>query len=229
MTLITSKAGNALKRAIVFLSGGIDSATALYWTKRMTADIHSLNVLYAQASIREAEAARRLAEAAKVKEHITVQLPFYKEIQTLYHPDPSAEVSSAYVPARNLVFYGIATAYAEAINADSIVFGSNLDDSTVLPDATPEFIRRINELLRVGTRMGIEGNPCEILNPFINLDKQGVLRLSKKLGVPLELTWSCYEDVTEPCGKCRGCQTRHQAFTKLGIRDPLLSCLPNRT
>jgi len=222
------RAGNALKRVIVFLSGGIDSATALYWTKRMTADIHSLNVLYAQASIHEAEASRRIAEAAKVKEHITVQLPFYKEIQTLYHPDPSAEVSSAYVPARNLVFYGIATAYAEAINADTIVFGSNLDDSRALPDATPEFIHRINELLRMGTRMGIERNPCEILNPFINLDKQDVLRLSIKLEVPLELTWSCYEDAAEPCGKCRGCQTRHQAFTKLGIRDPL-SCLPKRT
>ena len=223
------RAGSDLKRAIVFLSGGIDSATALYWTKLMTADIHSLNVLYAQASIREAEASRRIAESAKVKEHITVQLPFYKEIQTLYHPDPSAEVSSAYVPARNLVFYSIATAYAEAIQADSIVFGSNLDDSTVLPDATPEFIRRMNELLRVGTRMGVEGNPCEILNPFINLDKQGVLRLSMKLEVPLELTWSCYEDVAEPCGKCRGCQNRNRAFTKLGIRDPLLSCIPKRT
>ncbi len=195
----------------------------------MTADIHSLNVLYAQASIREAEASRRIAEAAKIKEHITVQLPFYNEIQSLYHPDPSAEVSSAYVPARNLVFYGIATAYAEAIHADSIVFGSNLDDSTVLPDATPEFIDRMNELLRVGTRMGVEGNPCEILNPFINLDKQGVLGLAMKLEVPLGLTWSCYEDVAEPCGKCRGCQTRYQAFTKLGIRDPLRSCLSKRT
>jgi len=195
----------------------------------MTSDVHSLNLLYAQASVHEAEASRRIAEAAKVKEHITVQLPFYKEIQTLYHPDPSAEVSSAYVPARNLVFYGIATAYAEAINADSIVFGSNLDDSRVLPDATPEFIRGINELVRMGTRMGIEGNPCQILNPFINLDKQDVLRLSMKLEVPLELTWSCYEDVAEPCGKCRGCQTRHKAFTKLGIRDPLLSRLRERT
>jgi len=130
-------------------------------------------------------------------------------------------VSSAYVPARNLIFYGIASAYAEAIHADSIIFGSNLDDSTVLPDATPEFIRRINELLQVGTRMGVEDNPCEIINPLINLDKQGVLRLCRKLKVPLELTWSCYEDVTEPCGKCRGCRTRQQAFVKLGIQDPL--------
>ena len=210
-----------MKRAIVFLSGGIDSATALYWTKSMTDDIYSLNVVYAQASIREAEASRKIAEAAKVKEHITVQLPFYKEIQTLYHPDPSVRVSSAYVPARNLIFYGIASAYAESIHADSIIFGSNLDDSTVLPDATPEFIRRINELLQVGTRMGVEDKPCEIINPLINLDKQGVLRLCRKLKVPLELTWSCYEDVTEPCGKCRGCRTRQQAFAKLGIQDPL--------
>jgi len=210
-----------LKTAIVFLSGGIDSATALYWTKQTTADIYSLNVLYAQGSIHEAEAALGIAKAAKVKEHITVQLPFYKEIQTRYKPNLSAKVSSAYVPARNLIFYGIAAAYAEAIAADSIIFGSNLDDSTTLPDATPDFIRRINELLRVGTRMGIEGNPCEILNPFINLDKQAVLRLAKNLEVPLELTWSCYEDTTEPCGKCRGCQTRAEAFLKLGIQDPL--------
>jgi 7-cyano-7-deazaguanine synthase len=187
----------------------------------MTSDVYSLNIQYAQASIHETEASRRIAEAARVKEHITVQLPFYKEIQDLYHPDPSAKVSSAYVPARNLVFYSIAIAYAEALQADTIVFGSNLDDAAVLPDATPKFIRRMNELLRMGTRMGVEGRTIEILNPFINLDKQSVLRLSVKLEVPLELTWSCYQDAFEPCGKCRGCQTRREAFAKLGIQDPV--------
>ena len=189
----------------------------------MTRDVYSLNIQYAQARIHEREASRRIAEAAQVKKHITVQLPFYNEIQSLYHPDHSTEVSSAYVPARNLVFYSIAIAYAEAIQADTIVFGSNLDDAAVLPDATPEFIHRMNELLRTGTRMGVEGDACEILNPFIDLDKQSVLKLSVKLEVPLELTWSCYQDAAEPCGKCRGCQTRHEAFAKLGIQDPVKS------
>ncbi len=210
-----------LKRAIVLLSGGIDSATALYLTRQETDDIYSMNILYAQASVREAEASRNLASEAQVKEHITVSLPFFKEIQTRYCPTSSSRISSAYVPARNLIFYGIAAAYAEILTADTIIFGSNSDDTKELPDAAPQFIQLMNELIKKGTRMGAEGKANIIVNPLINYNKLDVLKLAIQLKVPLKLTWSCYEDVMIPCGKCRGCLTRLKAFDQLGVPDPL--------
>ncbi len=171
--------------------------------------------------MREAEASQRLAEAADVREHVTVHLPFYKDIQTRYHTAPSRQVNEVYVPARNMVFYSVAVAYAEAIQADTIIFGSNAEDAQALPDATPQFIRHMNKLIQLGTRVGVEGRPCAILNPLINRTKLDVLCLARELGVPLELTWSCYEDVTKPCGRCRGCRARHDAFMELGIPDPI--------
>ncbi len=210
-----------MRRTIVLLSGGIDSATALYMVKQEDTETYTVNILYAQASIREAEASKNIAAIAKVKEHLVVSLPFYKEIQDRYHPGPSSSVSAAYVPARNIVFYGIAAAYAETLGAHEIVFGSNSDDVKELPDAKPEFIQLMNELIKRGTRMGTEGSPCQIVNPLINYNKQEVLKLALQLKVPLESTWSCYEDVAVPCGKCRGCRSRLDAFKLLRVKDPL--------
>jgi 7-cyano-7-deazaguanine synthase len=211
-----------LGRAIVLLSGGIDSATALYMTKLETNDLYTLTIVYTQTYDSEAEASKRLATTANVKEHMTVFLPFYRDIEKRYHPPPSSEVTPAYVPARNVVFYGVAAAYAEAIGADRIIFGSNADDARELPDARPDFTQLMNELLRKGTRLGIEGKPVVIMNPLINYGKVQVLRLALELKVPLEMTWSCYEEsALVPCGKCRGCRTRLNAFQELGIADPL--------
>jgi 7-cyano-7-deazaguanine synthase len=211
-----------LGRAIVLLSGGIDSSTALYMTKLETNDLYTLTIVYTQTYDSEAEASKRLATAANVKEHVTVFLPFYRDIEKRYHPPPSSEVTPAYVPARNVVFYGVAAAYAEAIGADRIIFGSNADDARELPDARPDFTQLMNELLRKGTRLGIEGKPVVIMNPLINYGKVQVLRLALELKVPLEMTWSCYEEsALVPCRKCRGCRTRLNAFQELGIADPL--------
>jgi 7-cyano-7-deazaguanine synthase len=211
----------SLRSAIVLLSGGIDSATALYWAEQQAPSIYSLNILYAQASYQEANASKSLANAAKVKEHFTVSLPFYKEIQIRYHPTQSGNVTSAYVPSRNIIFYGIAAAYAETLGIDTIVFGSNADDTRELPDATPTFIQRMNELLKIGTRTGADGTSTRIVNPLINHSKVEVLKLALELKVPLGLTWSCYEDVELPCGRCRGCRNRLDAFKRIGMVDPL--------
>ena len=180
-----------------------------------------MNILYAQASFQEANASASLAAVAKVKEHLTVSLPFYKDIQARYHPKQSNNVTSAYVPARNTIFYGVATAYAEALEIDTIVFGSNADDTRELPDATPGFIQKMNDLLEIGTRAGVDGRPIRIVNPLINRRKVEVLKLALELEVPLGITWSCYEDVQIPCGKCRGCQNRLDAFKQLEMDDPL--------
>jgi 7-cyano-7-deazaguanine synthase len=178
--------------------------------------MYTMNIQYAQASYQEVEASKRLANAASTIEHIIVSLPFYKDIQSRYHPIQSNDISTAYVPARNIVFYGIAAAYAETLSVEAIVFGSNADDSKELPDATPDFILRIREIIKIGIR----GEPIEIVNPLIGLNKADVLRLALQLKVPLELTWSCYEDVETPCQRCRGCRTRKEAFTQLGVPDP---------
>jgi 7-cyano-7-deazaguanine synthase len=213
----------ALTRAIVLLSGGIDSATALYMTKQEGADIYTLNMVYTQTYDSEAEASKRLAAAAEVKEHISIYLPFFKDIERRYHPPTSEVISQAYIPARNIVFYGIAAAYAEALDGDKIVFGSNADDAKELPDAKPGFVQLVNELVRTGTRMGIEGRVVQFVNPLAKYGKTDVLKLAVKLEVPLEFTWSCYEDTETPCGKCRGCRTRMKAFQEIGMIDPLTS------
>ncbi len=205
----------------MLLSGGIDSATALYLTKQETSDLYSMNVIYAETYDSEAEASKRLATAVRVKEHLSVFLPFYKDIENRYHPPASPEISSAYVPARNVVFYGIAAAYAEALGAHRIVFGSNADDAKELPDAGPEFIQLMNSILKIGTRAGRESRRIEVVNPLIDYRKSDVLKLAIKLNVPLELTWSCYENAITPCGKCRGCRTRLHAFKEIGVSDPL--------
>ena len=209
-----------MNRVIVLLSGGIDSATALYLTKQEESEIYSLNMVYTQSYDSEAEASKKIAEAAAVKEHLTIYLPFFKDIERRYHPKPSMEISTAYVPARNIIFYGVAASYAEALNASSVVFGSNADDAQELPDAAPNFIRLMNELVRVGTRSGREQASIQFVNPLIKYRKSEVLRLAIRLKVPLELTWSCYEDGQVPCGKCRGCLMRQKAFEEVGTMDP---------
>ena len=181
-----------------------------------------MNVAYVQGYDREAEASRKLASAAHVKEHISVFLPFYKDLEKRYHVPASNKVSSAYIPARNIVFYGVAAAYAEALGTETIIFGSNADDSRELPDASREFIQLMNRLIAIGTRAGSEGNPVKAVNPLIEYTKTEVVKLALKLGVPLEHTWSCHEDGKMPCGKCRGCRMRLKAFEEAGARDPLI-------
>jgi 7-cyano-7-deazaguanine synthase len=182
-----------------------------------------MNMIYSQAYDSEAEASKKIAAAAHVKDHLSIFLPFFKDIERRYQPTPSSEITSAYVPARNIVFYGVAAAYAETLRANRIVFGSNADDANELPDARPAFIQLMNELIRDGTRAGREGFAIEIVNPLINYNKSEVLKLAIGLKVPLELTWSCYQDAKIPCGKCRGCISRRKAFDKVGVQDPLAS------
>lgn len=212
---------DALAKALVLLSGGIDSATALYLTKQENFEIFTLNMVYTQGYDSETEASKKLATAAQVKDHLSIYLPFFKDLETRYRPEPSSTISAAYLPARNMVFYSVAVAYAETFGATEIVFGSNADDAKELPDARPTFIRLMNKLIKIGTRAGVEGSSIEIVNPLLKFSKTDVLKLALRLDVPLQLTWSCYENAKIPCGKCRGCRMRSEAFVAAGILDPL--------
>jgi 7-cyano-7-deazaguanine synthase len=209
-------------RAVVLLSGGIDSATALYLTKQECEEVYTMNMIYTQTYDSEAVASGKLATEAHVKEHLSIYLPFFKDLEKRYRPQPSNWISQAYLPARNIVFYGIAAAYAETFGATKVVFGSNADDAKELPDARREFIQLMNKLVRLGTRTGAEGGSIEIVNPLLEFSKADVLRLAIKLNVPLQLTWSCYENGATPCGKCRGCLMRAEAFRAVGVSDPLI-------
>jgi 7-cyano-7-deazaguanine synthase len=213
---------DGLVKALVLLSGGIDSATALYLTSQECSEVYSLNIVYEEAYDSEAGASKRLAAAAQVKEHLSVYLPLFKDIEKRYRPPSSHTVSPAYLPARNMVFYSVAAAYAETLGVSRIVFGSNADDAKELPDATLSFIRLMNALIKAGTRAGSEGTLIEVVNPLLNHSKAEVLKLAIKLKVPLQLTWSCYENAKTPCGKCRGCLMRATAFSAIGAIDPLL-------
>lgn len=216
-----------IMRALVLLSGGIDSAAALYLTRQECDQVYTMNMIYTQTYDSEAEASSKLATVAQVKEHLSIYLPFYKDLEGRYHPQPSSTISQAYLPARNIVFYGIAMAYAETLEVAKIVFGSNADDAKELPDATSDFMRLMNELVRVGTRAGAEGRPIEIVNPLLKFSKPDVLRLAIKMKVPLQYTWSCYENGKVPCGRCRGCLTRSAAFRAVGATDPLVGIAPD--
>jgi 7-cyano-7-deazaguanine synthase len=211
-----------MRKVILLLSGGVDSSTALYLTKRQTDDIYSITIIYEDTYDAEAEAAKKIAAAAHVRDHLTVLLPFFKDLEQRYHPSSSPNTTPAYIPARNIVFYSVAAAYAETLGASQIVFGSNADDAKELPDARPTFIQLMNDLIRSGTRVGQEGALIEVVNPLINYSKSDVLRLALELKVPLELTWSCYENGKTPCGKCRGCRDRLKAFDTVSASDPLL-------
>lgn len=207
----------------MLLSGGIDSATALYLTRRSSDEIYSINMIYDKTYDAEAEASKKIAAAARVKEHLTILLPFFKDIEQRYRPPPSPDITPAYVPARNIIFYGIAAAYAETLKATAIVFGSNADDAKELPDARTNFIQMMNDLILHGTRAGREGFKIELTNPLIRKNKREVLKLALELKVPLDLTWSCHENGRVPCGKCRGCIGRRDAFNEVGVSDPLVS------
>jgi 7-cyano-7-deazaguanine synthase len=210
-----------MTRALVLLSGGIDSATALYLIRKDYDEVYTLNMVYTETYDSEAEASRKIANEARVKEHLSIYLPLFKDIENRYHPLPSQTVSAAYLPARNIVFYGIGAAYAETLGADRIIFGSNANDAEELPDARPRFIQLMNEVVSAGTKAGIGGFPIEIICPLIEYSKTDVLKLAMKLQVPLQLTWSCYENAKTPCGKCRGCRMRAASFRAAGINDPL--------
>jgi 7-cyano-7-deazaguanine synthase len=211
--------------AVVLLSGGIDSAAALYWARREGYALYSLTIDYAQGSKTELGCAERLAKRVEVKEHFCFDLPFYRLIQERW-PKPAVDqtgISTAYVPLRNVIFYGIGGALAETLHARWIVFGSNQDDAAVLPDATQEFVARMNQVLSLGSKSGNRGIAPEIINPFQKMSKVQVLKSAIELNVPLAETWSCYEDVPQPCGKCWGCLNRAETFRKAGIPDPSLT------
>lgn len=216
-----------MDRAILLLSGGLDSATTLYLAREEGWEVHPLTFTYHERPSQEVRATDRLAELAGCRDRlIRVDLPFLMEVEDLLEAggaNPRLRAAPpTYVPARNLVFYSLAAHYAEVRGARWIVGGHNGLDPDTFPDATPAFFARLNRLLETGLATARQA-PVEIVNPLQGLSKADVVRRAVELHVPLQHTWSCSLDGDAPCGACAPCEERARAFAEAGREDPLLA------
>ena len=219
-------------KAVVLVSGGLDSATVLAIAKHDGFACHALSVDYGQRHRVELEAAARAVERIGAIEHRTAPIDlaaFGGSALTdpaLAVPEaPATEASGipiTYVPARNTVFLALALAWAETLGARDIFIGVNAVDYSGYPDCRPAFIEAFRQLANVATRMGIEGEPVEIHAPLIALDKADIIRRGTELGVDYAATVSCYQPNAhgEACGRCDSCRLRRAGFKAAGIGDP---------
>ncbi len=219
------------RAAVVLLSGGLDSTTALYWAKKKGYAAIALSILYGQRHVRELAAARAVAQAAKVKIHeVSLSLPWLMKSsltnKSLRLPDiPLSKIGrggvpSTYVPGRNTIFLSLAVSLADAVGAEAVVIGANALDYSGYPDCRPPFLSAFLKVFKLGTKQGIEGKPLALLAPLLRLDKKGIVLLAAKVQAPLRLTWSCYAGNARQCGRCDSCKLRAKGFFEAGLLDP---------
>jgi 7-cyano-7-deazaguanine synthase len=210
-------------KALVMLSGGLDSATCLYWAKKQFSDVSAITFNYFGRIDNEKHATARLAKNAHVSELIEIDLPFVKEASDFYNghlKTDSDTTLSSYVPARNIMFYSIAAHYAEYLGVKWIIGGHNVHDVQFFKDATKSYIEKINLLFREGCLL-YDGHVYQILLPLAEMERKEIVKLAIELKTPLELTWSCHEKGKIHCGKCYACRQRLEAFASLELEDPV--------
>ncbi|MFX0105139.1 MAG: 7-cyano-7-deazaguanine synthase [Candidatus Hodarchaeota archaeon] len=222
---MTPKTNSLKKRAIILLSGGIDSATALHWAHNEGYDLIALSFNYHLRPENEKKAALKLAENFDVKV-IEIPIPFLKEAIDLRiegFPIPSALYApEGFIPSRNLIFYSIAAYFAEVYNCEFIIGGHIAPDLIKFPDASPNFIESLEKLINKG-KHNKDKTQIKLLLPLAKQTKLDVVKLAKNLNVPFEWTWSCYSDGVQPCGKCNSCHKRIVAFSNLNYSNPQFS------
>ena len=216
-------------RAVVLLSGGLDSATALAVAREQGFECFSVSFDYGQRHRAELAAARQLAGRSGVAEHLELAVPVGElggsalTDAAIAVPEEAGEgIPVTYVPARNTVFLALALALAEVRQADAIFIGVNAVDYSGYPDCRPEFIAAFQELARLATRQGVEGHPVTIEAPLIELSKAQIIQLGSRLGVDYSLTVSCYQadGGGSACGRCDACRLRRAGFAAAGVADP---------
>ncbi len=218
------------KKAVVLLSGGLDSATVLYYAKSLGYELYALSFKYGQKHSRELQSAYECAKSAEVKEHRVVELNIGAwggsalTDSSIDVPDASAsnEIPITYVPARNMVFLSVAASYAEAIGARDIFIGVSEVDYSGYVDCRKEFIDAMENAINLGTVCGAEnGEKIKINAPFMFMKKSDEIKLGISLGVDYAKTWSCYNGGEHPCKTCDSCKLRAEAFVQAGTIDPL--------
>jgi 7-cyano-7-deazaguanine synthase len=224
-----------VKKAVVLLSGGVDSATATAIARSEGREIHALSFRYGQRHEREIEAAKKVAGALGVKEHLiiefnlraiggsaltaAIEVPKDRSAKEISHGIPVT-----YVPARNTIFLSFGLALAERVGAEDIFFGANQLDYSGYPDCREEYIRAFETMANLATKAGVEGNSkIKIHTPLIRMTKADIIKKGLELGLDYSLTWSCYDPTPEglACGLCDSCQLRLKGFKEAGVEDPI--------
>lgn len=223
-----------IKKAVVLLSGGVDSATTLYIARRKGFRCFCLIFDYGQRHHREIKSAKAIAQKAGCKyQIIKIKLPWGGSalldnkiaipVKPVNRPTgrPADIIPSTYVPGRNIVFLSFALSFAETVKAEAIFIGAHAQDYSGYPDCRPEFFRAFNSVIAKGTKAGVESKGVEVITPIIHGTKSQIIKLGLRLGVPFKLTWSCYRGGNLPCGKCDSCYYRKKGFEEAGIEDPI--------
>ena len=219
-----------MKKAVVLLSGGLDSATVLALATRDGFECHALSVNYGQRHRAELVAAQRVASALGVRQHrvIALNLQIFGGSALT---DPSIDVPTdgaaqgipvTYVPARNTIFLSLALAWAEVQKAGAIFIGANAVDYSGYPDCRPEYLRAFEAMANLATRTGVEGNRLVIHAPLVRMTKAQIIHAGIEAGVDFSLTVSCYQadDTGGACGVCDACRIRRAGFAAAGVKDP---------
>lgn len=224
-----------MKKAVVLSSGGIDSTTCLAIAKQEGYAIYSLSINYRQRHVYELNAARRIADFFRVKQHlvINIDLSVFGDSaltdQKLAIPKDRQEqgitagIPITYVPARNTIFLALGLAWAEVLGAEAIFLGANYLDYSGYPDCRPEYIEAFEHLASLATKAGIEGHwKIRVHTPLIKLSKGQIIKKGLELGVDFSMTHSCYDpdDKGRPCGRCDSCYWRLKGFQEAGLADP---------
>ncbi|MBU4343272.1 MAG: 7-cyano-7-deazaguanine synthase QueC [Candidatus Omnitrophica bacterium] len=202
-----------VKKAVVLLSGGMDSAVTLFYAKKKGYKVHCLIFDYGQRHKKEIGFARRLARLARSGYFVlNIKMPWKKSAlldKRIKVPENRifSSIPVTYVPARNTIFLSFAMSFAEAIGADKIFIGANARDFSGYPDCRPMYFKKFNELLKKAVKM----SSIRIEAPLLYKTKKDIVKLGQGLGVPFALTWSCYKGGRKPCGKCDACRLRRKA------------------
>jgi len=220
-------------KAVVLLSGGLDSSTVLYQAKADGCECYAISFDYQQRHRRELASADAIANCAGVQGHQVISfdlrqwggsaltdddidLPQHRRVEQM-----SQTIPITYVPARNTIFLSFGLSYAEAIGAQRVYLGANALDYSGYPDCRPDYIQAMQAVFNLGTKQGREGQIIKIMTPLISLRKTEIIELGNQLGVPWEQTWSCYAGGDMACGVCDSCRLRLAAFAELGLKDPV--------
>ncbi len=217
-----------MKRAVVILSGGMDSTTAAYIAKSRGFDLIAVHFDYRQRTqTKERQAFEAVCDALGVAERYVIDLPFFAQIGASALTDSSIDVPThgiepgvpvTYVPFRNGIFLSIAAAIAEKEGAEAIFIGVVEEDSSGYPDCREDFIAAMERAIDLGTKVETQ---ISIETPLVHLKKEDIVKTAVKYGVPLELTWSCYQSEEEACGVCDSCRLRLKGFEKAAQNDPI--------
>jgi 7-cyano-7-deazaguanine synthase len=217
------------KKAVIVLSGGLDSTTCMGIAKAEGYDLYPITFHYGQRHNREVEQAIEVGKHYEVTDHRIVDLTFLKDIGGSALTDEKLEVPTeadegipvTYVPARNMIFLALASAYAEVIGATAVYTGVSAVDYSGYPDCRPEFIHSMEETINLATKAGVTGENILVKTPLINLSKKETVEEGLSLNVPYELTTSCYNGKEKACGKCDSCLLRLKGFKEAGSADPI--------